>query len=159
MTAVGPARVLVVEQSDGLWGAQRYLLRLAPLLEARGYEQVLAAPEDSAIARTWRSQGRPHVHLPVPLDRRVRRGGDQGPLSPLLLARELARSAANARRIAALASAVGADCIHANAHWSHLETALGGRLARLPVVLHLHELTLPGIAGRLRASVVRLTDA
>jgi glycosyltransferase involved in cell wall biosynthesis len=152
-------RVLIIEQGDGLWGAQRYLLRLAPLLEARGYEQVLAAPEGSAVARTWREQGRSHVHFPVPQERKVRRRGDQGPFSPLLLARELARTAANARRIAALAPALGIDCIHANAHWSHLEAALGGRLAGLPVVLHLHELTLPGIAGRLRAAAVRIADA
>jgi glycosyltransferase involved in cell wall biosynthesis len=159
VTATGPARVLVIEQGDGLWGAQRYLLRLAPLLEARGYEQVLAAPEGSAVARTWRSDGRPQVHFPVPPDRRVRRRGDRGPLSPLLLTRELARTAANARRIAALASALGIDCIHANAHWSHLEAAIGGRLAGVPVVLHLHELTLPGIAGRMRAPAVRIADA
>jgi glycosyltransferase involved in cell wall biosynthesis len=151
--------VLVVEQpGEGLWGAQQYLLRLAPLLEARGYDQVLAAPESSAVARAWRQQGRPHVHFPVPSERKIRRHGDRGPVSPLLLARELARTAANARRIAALGFALQVDCIHANAHWSHLEAALGGRLARLPVILHLHDL-LPGIAGRLRAVAVRIADA
>lgn len=167
MTSTGPKppergprpRVLVMEQGDGLWGAQRYLLRLAPLLEARGYEQVLAAPEGSAIARRWREEGRSHVHFPVPSERKVRRRHDRGPFSPPLLARELARTAANARRIAALAAALGIDCIHANAHWSHLEAALGGRLAGLPVVLHLHELTQPGAAGRLRAAAVRIADA
>ena len=153
------ARVLVVEQpGEGLWGAQQYLLRLAPLLEARGYDQVLAAPESSAVARAWRQQGRPHVHLPVPPERKIRRHGDRGPFSPRLLTRELARTAANAHRIAALGSALQVDCIHANAHWSHLEAALGGRLARLPVVLHLHDL-LPGIAGRLRAAAVGIADA
>jgi glycosyltransferase involved in cell wall biosynthesis len=151
--------VLVVEQpGEGLWGAQQYLLRLAPLLEARGYDQVLAAPESSAVASAWRQQGRPHVHFPVPPERKIRRHGDRGPVSPLLLTRELARTAANARRIAALGSALQVDCIHANAHWSHLEAALGGRLASLPVVLHLHDL-LPGIAGRLRAVAVRIADA
>lgn len=152
-------RVLIVEQGDGLWGAQRYLLRLAPLVEARGFDQVLAAPQDSAIARAWRAEGRAHVHLPVPQERKVRRRGDRGAFSPLLMGRELARTAANARRIAVLATALGADCIHANAHWSHLEAALGGRLAHVPVVLHLHEETQPGIAGRLRASAVRIADA
>ena len=152
------ARVLVVEQpGEGLWGAQQYLLRLAPLLEAKGYDQVLAAPESSAVARAWRQQGRPHVHFPVPPERKIRRHGDRGPFSPLLLTRELARTAANAHRIAALGSALQVDCIHANAHWSHLEAALGGRLARLPVVLHLHDL-LPGVAGRLRAAAVRVAD-
>ena len=154
----GRARVLIVEQpGEGLWGAQQYLLRLAPLLEARGYDQVLAAPESSEVARAWRQQGRPHVHFSVPPERKIRRHGDRGPLSPPLLARELARTAANARRIAALASALQVDCIHANAHWSHLEAALGGRLARLPVVLLLHDL-LPGIAARLRAVSVRIAD-
>jgi glycosyltransferase involved in cell wall biosynthesis len=153
------ARVLVVEQpGEGVWGAQQYLLRLAPLLEARGYEQILAAPESSAVARAWRQQGRPHVHFPVPPERKIRRHGDRGPFSPPLLARELARTAANARRIAALGSALQVDCIHANAHWSHLEAALGGRLAGLPVVLHLHDL-LPGIAIRLRAAAVQIADA
>ncbi len=153
------ARVLVVEQSgEGLWGAQQYLLRLAPLLEARGYEQILAAPESSAVARAWRERGRPHVHFPVPQERKIRRHGDHGPFSPLLLTRELARTAANARRIAALGSALQVDCIHANAHWSHLEAALGGRLAHVPVVLLLHDL-LPGIAARLRAVAVRIADA
>jgi glycosyltransferase involved in cell wall biosynthesis len=167
MTTTGPklprrgrhSRVLVIEQGDGLWGAQRYLLRLAPLLEARGYQQILAAPQDSAVARAWRTEGRSHVHFPVPPERKVRRRVDQGPLSPLLLARELARTAANARRIAALAGALGVDCIHANAHWTHLESALGGRLAGRPVVLHLHELTQPGVAGRLRAAAVQIADA
>jgi glycosyltransferase involved in cell wall biosynthesis len=152
-------RVLVIEQGDGLWGAQRYLLRLAPLLEARGFEQVLAAPSDSAVARAWRAEGRLHVHFPVPPERKVRRRGDHGPFSPPLVVRELTRTAANARRVAALAATLGADCIHANGHWSHLESALGGRLARLPVVLHLHEVTVPGVAGRLRAAAVRIADA
>ena len=152
-------RVLIIEQGDGLWGAQRYLLRLAPLLEARGYEQILAAPRDSAVARAWRTEGRLHVDFPVPPVRKIRRRGDHGPFSPPLVVRELARTAANARRVARFATALRADCIHANAHWSHLEAALGGRLARLPVVLHLHELTQPGIAGRLRAAAVGIADA
>jgi glycosyltransferase involved in cell wall biosynthesis len=151
--------VLIIEQGDGLWGAQRYLLRLAPLLEARGYRQVLAAPEDSAIAQAWQKQGRLHVHFPVPVVRTVRRRGDRGAFSPLLTVRELSRTAMNARRVAALATALEADCIHANAHWSHLEATIGGRLARLPVILHLHEETQPGIAGQLRASAVRIADA
>jgi len=152
--------VLVVEQpGEGLWGTQQYLLRLAPLLEARGYDQILAAPESSAVARAWRQQGRLHVHFPVPLERKIRRDGDQGPISPLRLTRELARTAANVRRIAGLGSALQVDCIHANTHLSHLEAALGGRIAGLPVVLHLHEIISPGIADRLRAAAVRIADA
>src|SRR4029450_5186095 len=104
-------------------------------------------------------QARPPVHFPVPPERKIRRDGDQGPLSPLLLARELARTAANVRRIAAPGSALQGARIHATDPVSHLEAAVGGRIAGLPVVLHLHEVIPPGIAERLRAAAVRLADA
>lgn len=152
-------RVLIVEQGEGLWGAQRYLLRLAPLLEHWGFEQVLAAPNDSAMAEAWRATGREQFHLAVPADRAVRKGGDTGPFSPTLVAREVQRTAANAVAIARLARAAKADAIHANSHWSHLEAIAAGQLTRRPVVLHLHEETMPGIAGRLRAVSVNRADA
>src|SRR4029450_9507970 len=90
---------------------------------------------------------------------KIRRDGDQGPISPLLLTRELARTAANVRRIAALRATPQVDCTHAHTHLSHLEAALGGRIAGLPVVLHLHEVIPPGIADRLRAAGVRIARA
>jgi glycosyltransferase involved in cell wall biosynthesis len=151
-------RVLIVEQGEGLWGAQRYLLRLAPLLEERGFDQVLAAPGESAMATAWRSTGRQHVCLEVPATRAVRHDGDAGRPSASLVARELRRTAANSGRIARLARQVRADLIHANSHWSHLESALAGPIARRPVVLHLHEENLPGIAGALRGLSVAIAD-
>ena len=62
-------RVLVVEQGEGLWGAQRYLLRLAPLLAERGIDQILAAGAEQArpeaqrlLARVRDAIGRVEMH-------------------------------------------------------------------------------------------------
>ena len=152
-------RVLVVEQGEGLWGAQRYLLRLAPQLEARGFELVLAAPPLTAVAQRWTQLGREHFALPALPPRSIRAGGDRGRPRAGLVLRKLRRSVENARALARLADSARCDVIHANSHWSHLESALAGRLARRPVVLHLHEETAPGVAGQLRGIAVRLADA
>jgi glycosyltransferase involved in cell wall biosynthesis len=149
-------RVLIVEQGEGLWGAQRYLLRLAPLMEARGFHQILAAPQECAIAQAWRDAGRRHVHLTVPHERSVRAA--DGDLSPRLLAREGARSLKVAVSIARLAKSNDAHIIHANSHWSHGEAVLASKLVRLPSVLHLHEESEPDLLGRLRGVAVRGAD-
>jgi glycosyltransferase involved in cell wall biosynthesis len=151
------ARILIVEQGEGLWGAQRYLLRLAPLLEEHGIEQILAAPADSATAEAWRADGRRHEILPSPDGRSVRT--DEGAISPLRAVREVGRTAQLARQTAQLARRVDADAIHANSHWSHLEGVGAGRLARLPVVLHLHEENEHDVIGRLRGLAVLAADA
>jgi glycosyltransferase involved in cell wall biosynthesis len=150
-------RVLIVEQGVGLWGAQRYLLRLAPLLEARGVEQVLAAPADSATAEAWRRSGRRHVVLAVPPERSVRT--PDGGLSARLAAREFARTLLLAQRTARLARRVGADVIHANSHWSHVECVLAARSSGRRVVLHLHEESDTDALGRLRGLAVLAADA
>jgi glycosyltransferase involved in cell wall biosynthesis len=157
MTDTSQRRMLVIEQGEGLWGAQRFLLRLAPLLEERGFTSVLAAPRTHAISAAWQEAGLEHVHLAIPDDRRVRRD-DNGLLRPELVAREILRTARGARNTARIAGSVRADLISANSHWAHLEGAVAARLARIPAVLHLHEACLPGIAGRLRAMSVRIAD-
>jgi glycosyltransferase involved in cell wall biosynthesis len=153
----GPMRVLIVEQGTGLWGAQRYLLRLAPLMQARGFEQILATPSGSATGQAWRDAGWPQVELPSPSVRGVRRA--DGRISPPLFLRELVRALTLARRIARVATANRVELIHANSHWSHIEAMLASRLTGLPVVLHLHEESEPDALGRLRGLAVLGSDA
>lgn len=153
---VGRLRVLVLDEGSGVWGAQRFLLRLAPLLRDRGVDQVLAAPADSAIGNAWVAAGFDHVALAVPGNRGIRSGS--GRPSPLPLAREVGRTVGQARRIAALVRATDADLVHANVHWSHLDSILGARLARRRSVLLLHEETLPGMGRQLRGINVRGAD-
>lgn len=150
-------KLLIVEQGEGLWGAQRYLLRLAPLLEARGIEQVLAAPADSALGAAWTASGRRHVVLASPDGRRVR--SESGRINPLLAVREVTRTLRLAWQTARLARLEGATAIHANSHWSHLEGVLAGRIARKPAILHLHEENEPDLLGRLRGLSVRASAA
>lgn len=150
--------MLVVDQGDGVWGAQRYFLRLAPLLAVRGYTCILAAPDDGTFSDAWRTAGFEQVHLNVPPDRRVRRSDDGRPYAGLI-AREVGRTALGAAAIARLAKQTGASVVSANSHWAHLEGALASKIVRVPCVLHLHEQTIPGIAGRLRAASVRMAAA
>ena len=152
----GRVRALVLDEGTGVWGAQRFLLRLAPLLHDRGVDQVLAAPAGSAVADAWTAAGFAHVALDVPDDRAIRTGN--GRISPALSARELGRTLRQARRVARLVRETDADVVHANVHWSHLDGVLGARLARCRSVLLLHEETLPGAAPHLRALAVRLAD-
>lgn len=157
-SSLTPVRVLVVDEGTGVWGAQRFLLRLAPLLRDRGIEQVLAAPAGSAIGTAWTGAGFRHVHLPVPEQRGIR-SKTSTRVSPWRTGREVARTSAQARHIAALARVVGADLVHGNVHWSHLDVAAGARLARRSSLLLLHEETMPGLAQHLRGASVRLAGA
>ena len=152
-------RVLVVDHGIGLWGAQIYLLRLAPLLAERGVEQVLAAPAGSELARAWRDGGWTHVPIAVAADRALR--GPRSVETPFRVMREAARNFDGARQIARAVREVDADVLHANSHgWSYTEVVAASRLARRPAVVHLHlELEsslLGGVWGRamLRADAI-----
>lgn len=147
-------RVLVVEVGDGLWGAQRYLLRLAPLLRMRDFDTVLVAPLDSAMAAAWLDAGYRAIGFDTPVKRSIR--AEDGRLALRLVAGEILRSLRNGIRLARIARRQRFDVIHGNSHWNHLDAALAGLFARRPVVLHLHEEVEPGIPTLMRGLVVRL---
>jgi glycosyltransferase involved in cell wall biosynthesis len=149
--------VLVVDQGKGMWGAQRVLLDAAPALTERGVDLVLAAPDDSALAIAWRAAEREHVGVPTVERRTVR--SPNGRFSARLALREAGITLSRARRMARLAKAMGIDVIDANSHWSHLECVMAGRLARRPVVVHLHELSERDWIGGLRGAATLLADA
>lgn len=149
-------RVLVLDQGFGLWGAQRYLLRLAPLLAEEGITMVLASPPELELHREWTDAGLEAHACAFPISRNIRGRRHRPHLAHLV--REATRVPTSARRVAELATRTGADVLWANSHWLHLDTALAGRLAGLPSVLHLHEESLPGIGTTMRAAAVRLAD-
>ncbi len=128
-----------------------------PLLEEHGVEQILAAPADSATAAAWRADGRRHEILPSP-------DGRSGPHrcgNDLATARG-PRGRAHRAALAAhrrTRSPRGSRCDPRNSHWSHLEGVGAGKLARLPVVLHLHEENEHDVIGRLRGMAVLAADA
>jgi glycosyltransferase involved in cell wall biosynthesis len=148
-----PLRVLVLDQCKGVWGAQRYLLRLAPLLRAYGVELVLGGPRNLELHDAWLAAGLVAVDLDLPIERDLRSGG-----RPTLagIAREARKGVRAARLIAGAARAGDYDAIWANSHWTHVDGSLAGRLCRKPVVLHLHEEAIPGLGQRLRGAAVRV---
>ncbi|MET0415690.1 MAG: glycosyltransferase family 4 protein [Actinoplanes sp.] len=147
-------RVLVVEYGAGLWGAQRYLLRLRPLLQKYGIELILAAPPGSALAEAWQADNGRWFALPELGERGVR--GPAGGLSPRLVLGELRRTWRSIVNLARAARSADVHIIHGNSHWTHLEVALAGRLARRRTTLHLHEENEPDLLGRVRGVAVLL---
>jgi glycosyltransferase involved in cell wall biosynthesis len=149
--------VLHVDDGVGVWGAQRYLLRLAPLLETRGIRQVLATTPDSELGVAWAGSGRVVARLPRQRPRSLR--NRSGRISPVLTASASGAALTRSVALARLSRAHGADLISANSHWTHFDAALAGRLCRTPVMLHLHEEAQEGVAVALRSLSVRLARA
>lgn len=146
-------KVLVLDQSRGVWGAQRYLLGLAPLMRERGVELVLASPSSLGLKEAWCAAGLEAVDLELPVDRSIRTDGRPTLAGTL---HEGRTSLGAARSIAAAARAGHFDAIWANAHWTHAEASVAGRICRRPVVLHLHEKAMPGLGRWLRGGAVAL---
>lgn len=144
-------RVLVLDQCRGVWGAQRYLLRLAPLLRGHGIELVLAVPRHLEMYDAWRAAGMEVIALDLPVERSIRAAG-----RPTVrgLVREVAAGVRTARSIAGVIRDGEFDAVWGNAHWVHAEAALAGRMTATPVVLHLHEESVPGLGRWLRAVAV-----
>jgi hypothetical protein len=148
-----PVSVLVLDQAVGVWGAQRYVLRLAPLMRERGVELTLAVPSSLEVYDAWRRTGFEAIDLDLPIHRSIRNAGRPSPLAVLREGRSGLRTV---RSIAKLVHQGGYDAIWANAHWIHMEAGLAGIVCKKPVVLHLHEELMPGLGTQLRAAAVRL---
>jgi len=121
------------------------------LLEARGIELTLGSPGDGDFFDAWASTGLPHVELELPPHHGLRNDAGGRP-SPSALAGEVRSTFGGAFRVARASRQM--DVIHSNSLWGHLDCALGGRLARRPVVLELHDLVRPGLGRRVLQTAV-----
>jgi glycosyltransferase involved in cell wall biosynthesis len=148
-------RVLVVTSSRLVWGAERSILALAPLLEARGIHLTLGSPQGGDLVETWASTGLHHVDLPLPAHQGIRAPDGGRPGAGALLG-EGGATLKGARLVARAAGPV--DVVHSNSLWGHLDCALGGRLARRPVVLELHDLVRPGMGQQVLKAAIALSS-
>jgi glycosyltransferase involved in cell wall biosynthesis len=116
-----------------------------------GIELVLGAPASLELYDAWLAAGFGAHELDIPIERNIRSDG-----RPTLagVMREGRKSLCSAGRIAAAARAGQYDGIWANSHWTHMDAVLAGTLCRKPVILHLHEEAMDGLARRLRGIAV-----
>ena len=152
----GWIRILVIDQARGVWGAQRYLLRLAPLLQEHGIDMTLACPRSLELHGAWLAAGFDALHIELPTERHIR--GPRG-FTLSALATEMKVGSAMASKIRTVARNGGYDLLWSNAHWTHLETAIAGRVCGVPTLLHLHEESIPGVGAWLRAVAVRMATS
>lgn len=157
MTDAAPLRVLLVSQSAEVWGAERALLDLVPLLEERQVKLVLAGPPLGPFRTAWAAAGLQSVDLVLPPHRGVRHEPSGERASPLALTREATVVGRSAVAIARCARRF--DLVQSESLWGHLETAVGGRLARRPVIMQAHDLVAAGIGRRLLQTAAGLSAA
>lgn len=148
--------VLVVSHANTVWGAQRRLLDLAPLLRHQGVHLTLACPPGE-LSDTWSAAGHPHEPLVLPAHNGLRRPASRRRPGPSAIARELAAVVRSAGLIARRARRF--DLVQSHNLWAHLETAIAGRLARRPVVLDLHDIVEPGAGQSVLGVAARLATA
>ena len=134
MTDPGPARtVLYVHSSAGRYGADRQLALLVSNLDPGRYRALVVLPEGGPLAGELREAGAEvHVRPGLAVLRRAL-------FNPVGVARVTARAAADARTLARLARARGAQLVHSNTSVT-LGGAAAASAARLPHVWHVREI-------------------
>jgi glycosyltransferase involved in cell wall biosynthesis len=137
-----------------VWGAERSLLALAPLLRERGVALTLASAS-GALPEAWSAAGFPYIEIPFADRQGLRNSSGRRP-GPTVLAKEVAETLGTARRLASLAKSF--DMIHSNSLWTHLDCALAGRIAHRPVLLELHDLVRPGLGRHVQRAAVSLAS-
>lgn len=142
-------RIGIVEQGPGVWGAQQYLLRLAPFLASAGFDPVLICPPGSDVAQAWRAAGFVTVDFVLVSGRTIRSAS--GRFAFLRFLSETLRSLRRSRQLRGLIVKNQIDILHSNTHWSHMECVIAGRISRIPTVLIWHEESVDRLGAALRA--------
>jgi len=156
--SLGPRlRVAAVSNSRLVWGAERAVMGIAAALAQRGIDLALASPPGGDLEDQWTAMGLHHLPLEIPDRHGVRAADGHGRPGVGQWATEAVTSVRSVRRIAAVAR--GVDIIHSNSLWTHLDCAVAGRLARRPVVLHLHDMVRPGLGRGVLTAAVRMSTA
>ncbi len=151
---------LVVSPPAPIWGAQLYLLDQVDALADRGVGLTLGSPRGSDFADEWERRGHRLHDLPITLHASMRIPGTNSRPGPVTVARAGAGVVGNCWHIARAARSY--DMLYSFSLRSHLETAVAGRLARVPTALDLVDIVRPGVGQKVlrrAASLAQLTVA
>jgi glycosyltransferase involved in cell wall biosynthesis len=152
LTAAQPKRIAVALHEQALAGASLSLLRVVPLLEARGWEFSFWVPGHGAAEQELRRRG----HGVETAERLLRLSLGGLRESPGVL-RRLASTPRYLRAWREWVAAQQAELIHANTALA-LPEALARPRGGPPVVLQVHEVLGPGAAGFAAARLARRVD-
>ncbi len=148
-------RVLVVNHSAKVWGAERQLLDLRPRLLDAGISVTLACPPGSDLERTWAATGSPTIAY-EPAGELGLRAADGSRAGLGAIARQVVITAHDTRRVAKLIRIVDADIVESYTLNANLEVLLAGRATCTPSVLDVHDIVVPGLGRRLLALQARV---
>jgi len=155
-------RVLIVDDGEGLWGAQRYMMRLAPFLRDRGYVLGLLSPAGSDMAAAWTREGLGVTFALEPADLNLSARDERGKLALAKVLGAFVRLVRRGCAIAKVARRFEADVVVANSYWSHFDATFAGRLSGRGVVIYAHEECpsgLPAVALRFAVRLASTTIA
>ncbi len=145
---------LLVSPPAPVWGAQLYLLDQLDGLRQRGVELTLGTTGPSPFATAWRERERPLIELGLHRHPGLRVGDSSVRPDVATMAKMSLAVAQNARRLASVSPRY--DMVYSFSLPTHLETALAGRVARVPVALDLVDLVRPGVGQRILRTAARL---
>jgi glycosyltransferase involved in cell wall biosynthesis len=135
-----PRRVLFVNPTGDISGAEKSLLVLLSGLDRAAFQPIVWCPFEGPLVAACRQAGVPVVIGPVT-------GVTGG--RPRFVARELAHGVRQALSFARYLRAQRIDVLHVNSFRVALACSLGARLVRVPVVWHVRD--IPASPGKQRA--------
>jgi len=143
-------RVLLLNHTSRVSGAERSLLDMAAGLRATGVEADVACPE-GPLARRARGLG-VTVHIITGTDGSLK-------LHPVHTGRALGEIARAGRQLASLVRARRPDVVHANSIRSGLVAAVAARLGAPPAVVHVRDVLPAGAVTSLTFRVLSRSSA
>jgi glycosyltransferase involved in cell wall biosynthesis len=151
LTAIQPSRdeprhLLLVDTGSGLWGGQRYAVRLIEYLSAAGFEVVIAAQAGSALGEWWHSCGGQTLLLPGRIVQR------RGVIANIRNGGLIARHCITLRRYV---RSTHTDVLVGNSSASHPAVAIAGATTGVASVLIVHEENHPPLV---RDIAIRLSS-
>lgn len=148
-------RVLRLSHSTSIWGMEQTILRWAPLLAQQGVDVTYGAPPGGLFAEELARRGFDHEAIDFPKHGGLRSSESRSFASPISLAREVGVVGLSTLRVARVLRRY--DLAHSHSLFGHLEVAMAGKLARRPVLLHIHDLVKPGVGRKLLDRAVALS--